>query len=133
MNAVYENPHFENRTGKRTALFNIPDKRYDLNKIILLRFLFEEAIFSFFNRGNTVAGYIASSNYAGYLLGILAGAIPLKKYRVILLKISLIISILTTALMGLTYSHFLWYVLRFLSGVSSAKLKQRQNTHLAIK
>jgi predicted MFS family arabinose efflux permease len=70
---------------------------------------------------NTVAGYIASSNYAGYLLGaILAGAIPLKKYRVIILKISLIISILTTAIMGLTYSHFLWYVLRFLSGVSSA-------------
>ncbi|CRK84691.1 YbfB/YjiJ family MFS transporter [Neobacillus massiliamazoniensis] len=70
---------------------------------------------------NTVAGYIASSNYAGYLLGaIIAGAIPLKKYRVISLRISLIISILTTALMGLTYSHFLWYVLRFLSGVSSA-------------
>lgn len=70
---------------------------------------------------NTVAGYIASSNYAGYLLGaILAGAVPLKKYRVIILKISLIISILTTAIMGLTYSHFLWYALRFLSGVSSA-------------
>ncbi|PFO02319.1 MFS transporter [Bacillus sp. AFS076308] len=70
---------------------------------------------------NTVAGYIAASNYAGYLLGaILAGAIPLKKYRVIILKISLIISILTTAIMGLTYSHSLWYVLRFLSGVSSA-------------
>ena len=70
---------------------------------------------------NTVAGYIASSNYAGYLLGaILAGAIPLKKYRVISLRISLIISILTTALMGLTYFHFFWYVLRFLSGVSSA-------------
>ncbi|MCM2534702.1 YbfB/YjiJ family MFS transporter [Neobacillus pocheonensis] len=70
---------------------------------------------------NTVAGYIASSNYAGYLLGaILAGAIPLKKYRVISLRISLMISILTTALMGLTYSNLLWYVLRFLSGVSSA-------------
>lgn len=70
---------------------------------------------------NTVAGYIASSNYAGYLLGaILAGAVPLKKYRVIILKISLIISILTTAIMGLTYSHSLWYALRFLSGVSSA-------------
>jgi predicted MFS family arabinose efflux permease len=70
---------------------------------------------------DTVAGYIASSNYAGYLLGaILAGAVPLKKYRVIILKISLIISILTTGIMGLTYSHFLWYVLRFLSGFSSA-------------
>jgi predicted MFS family arabinose efflux permease len=70
---------------------------------------------------NTTAGYIASSNYAGYLLGaILAGAIPFKKYRTNLLRVSLIISILTTALMGLTYSHLLWNVLRFLSGFASA-------------
>ncbi|MFJ8258358.1 YbfB/YjiJ family MFS transporter [Peribacillus asahii] len=70
---------------------------------------------------NTVAGYLASSNYAGYLLGaILAGAIPLKQYRTISLRISLIISIFTTALMGLTYSYLLWNVLRFLSGVASA-------------
>ncbi|MBT2632883.1 YbfB/YjiJ family MFS transporter [Bacillus sp. ISL-101] len=70
---------------------------------------------------NTTAGYIASSNYAGYLLGaILAGAIPFKKYRTNLLRVSLIISILTTALMGLTYSNLLWNVLRFLSGFASA-------------
>jgi predicted MFS family arabinose efflux permease len=70
---------------------------------------------------NTTAGYIASSNYAGYLLGaILAGAIPFKKYRINLLRVSLIISILTTALMGLTYSNLLWNVLRFLSGFASA-------------
>jgi predicted MFS family arabinose efflux permease len=70
---------------------------------------------------NAVAGYIASSNYAGYLLGaILAGAIPLKEYRTISLRISLIISILTTALMGLSRSDLFWYVLRFLSGFASA-------------
>jgi predicted MFS family arabinose efflux permease len=70
---------------------------------------------------NSIAGYIASSNYAGYLLGaILAAVIPLKGYRAISLRISLIISIITTALMGLTYSYLLWYVLRFISGVSSA-------------
>jgi MFS family permease len=70
---------------------------------------------------NTAAGYIATSNYAGYLLGtILAGAIPFKKYRTILLRISLIISILTTALMGLSYSNSLWNGLRFLSGFASA-------------
>jgi MFS family permease len=70
---------------------------------------------------NAVAGYIASSNYAGYLLGaILAGVIPLKGYRAVSLRISLIFSIITTALMGLTHSYLLWYVLRFLSGISSA-------------
>lgn len=70
---------------------------------------------------NTTAGYIASSNYAGYLLGaILAGAIPFKQYRTNLLRVSLIICILTTALMGLTYSNLLWNVLRFLSGFASA-------------
>jgi MFS family permease len=70
---------------------------------------------------NTAAGYIATSNYAGYLLGaILTGAIPFKKYRTILLRISLIISILTTALMGLSYSNSLWNGLRFLSGFASA-------------
>lgn len=70
---------------------------------------------------NSIAGYIASSNYAGYLIGaILAGVIPLKGYRVVSLRISLIISIITTALMGLTYSYLLWFVLRFISGVSSA-------------
>ncbi|PAK37116.1 YbfB/YjiJ family MFS transporter [Peribacillus simplex] len=70
---------------------------------------------------NTTAGYIASSNYAGYLLGaILAGATQFKKYRTNLLRVSLIISILTTALMGLTYSNLLWNLLRFLSGFASA-------------
>jgi predicted MFS family arabinose efflux permease len=70
---------------------------------------------------DAVAGYVASSNYAGYLLGaFFTGAIPLKEYRTISLRISLIISILTTALMGLTYSHLLWYVLRLLSGFASA-------------
>jgi predicted MFS family arabinose efflux permease len=70
---------------------------------------------------NTVAGYIASSNYAGYLLGaILAGVIPLKGYRVISLRTSLIISLITTGIMGLSYSYLFWYVLRFISGVSSA-------------
>lgn len=70
---------------------------------------------------NTVAGYLASSNYAGYLAGaIITGIIPLKKYRTVTLRMSLIVSILTTALMGLTNSIFLWYVIRFLSGVASA-------------
>ena len=70
---------------------------------------------------NAIAGYLATSNYAGYFLGaILAGIIPLKQHRTISLRVSLIISILSTALMGLSHSYLLWYVLRFLSGLASA-------------
>lgn len=70
---------------------------------------------------NTIAGYLATSNYAGYLIGaILTGTIPLKKHRGIALRISLFINILTTALMGFTSSILLWIFLRFLSGFSSA-------------
>ncbi|OMP67371.1 YbfB/YjiJ family MFS transporter [Domibacillus epiphyticus] len=70
---------------------------------------------------NAVAGYLATSNYGGYLIGaILAGVIPLKQHRTIVLRFSFIISILMTACMGLFHSYFLWYVLRFLSGLASA-------------
>jgi predicted MFS family arabinose efflux permease len=70
---------------------------------------------------NAVAGYLATSNYAGYLLGaVLAGVIPLKNHRAVSLRFSLIVSIITTACMGIFHSYFLWYVLRFLSGVASS-------------
>ena len=70
---------------------------------------------------DTAAGYIASSNYAGYLLGaVLAGVLPTKRYRTFLLRLHLIISILTTISMGFTHSLILWNVFRFLSGFASA-------------
>ncbi|MGM0876556.1 MAG: YbfB/YjiJ family MFS transporter [Bacillota bacterium] len=70
---------------------------------------------------DAIAGYLATSNYVGYLLGaILAGVIPLRQHRTLCLRLSLIISILTTACMGLSHSYLLWYVLRFLSGFASA-------------
>lgn len=70
---------------------------------------------------NEVAGYLATSNYAGYLLGaMLTGIIPLHRHRTMVLRLSLIGSILTTAYMGLGDSYLLWYVLRFLSGIASA-------------
>ncbi|MFC0275023.1 YbfB/YjiJ family MFS transporter [Metabacillus herbersteinensis] len=70
---------------------------------------------------DAIAGYLATSNYAGYLLGaILVGVIPLRQHRTLSLRLSLTISILTTACMGLSHSYLIWYVLRFLSGIASA-------------
>ncbi|MGG3449586.1 YbfB/YjiJ family MFS transporter [Domibacillus aminovorans] len=70
---------------------------------------------------DVVAGYLASSNYAGYFLGaILAGVLPLKKHKTFYLRISLMVSVLTTLGMGLSHSYLLMLVIRFISGISSA-------------
>ncbi|RAS71551.1 YbfB/YjiJ family MFS transporter [Priestia endophytica] len=70
---------------------------------------------------NGVAGYLATSNYAGYLVGaVLAGIFPLKQRRKAFLRLSLILSVITTAGMGLIQSYLIWYVFRFVSGFSSA-------------
>lgn len=64
---------------------------------------------------NIVSGYIASINYAEYLLGyILTGN------RIIFLKINIVISILTTAFMGVSDFYLLWFLIRFIAGISSA-------------
>ncbi|MGB2994415.1 MAG: YbfB/YjiJ family MFS transporter [Paenisporosarcina sp.] len=82
----------------------------------ILPFMQQETGFS-----TRFAGFLASSNYAGYLVGaLIASIVPLKKNRAILLRISIIISILSTLLMGLTYSHESWMLWRFLSGIASA-------------
>lgn len=70
---------------------------------------------------DAVAGYLASSNYAGYFFGaIIAGVLPLKKHRTFYLRSSLVVSIITTYMMGLTHSYTLMLIIRFISGVSSA-------------
>ncbi|MGG3573549.1 YbfB/YjiJ family MFS transporter [Bacillus gobiensis] len=70
---------------------------------------------------NGVAGYLATSNYAGYLVGaILTGIFPLKQRRKAFLRLSIILSVITTAGMGLFQSYSIWYVFRFVSGFSSA-------------
>ncbi|MBC2581701.1 YbfB/YjiJ family MFS transporter [Clostridium sp. DJ247] len=75
---------------------------------------------------NAVAGYLASSNYAGYLLGsMLTGVIPMKYRRITFLRLSLVISILTTAFMGLFHSYLLWFIFRFFSGRSSNRSTNR--------
>ncbi|MFT9820945.1 YbfB/YjiJ family MFS transporter [Lysinibacillus sp. NPDC056185] len=67
------------------------------------------------------AGFLATSNYLGYLVGALvAGRLEIGDKRIPFLQISLIISILTTAMMGFTDAIIAWYVFRFISGVMSA-------------
>ena len=70
---------------------------------------------------DAAAGYLASSNYAGYFLGaVLAGVLPLKKHKTFYLRAGLMVSILTTWGMGLSHSYLLMLVIRFISGISSA-------------
>ncbi|MET0786597.1 MAG: YbfB/YjiJ family MFS transporter [Paenisporosarcina sp.] len=82
----------------------------------ILPFMQKEAGFT-----TQFAGFLASSNYAGYLIGaIIASLVPLKRNRAIFLRFSIILSILFTLLMGLTYSHASWMIWRFLAGIMSA-------------
>ncbi|KEF36938.1 MULTISPECIES: YbfB/YjiJ family MFS transporter [Bacillaceae] len=70
---------------------------------------------------DSVAGYLASSNYAGYFVGaILTGVLPLKKHKTFYLRVSLVASIITTCMMGLTQAYILMLIIRFISGVASA-------------
>lgn len=82
----------------------------------ILPFMQQETGFS-----TRFAGYLASSNYAGYLVGaVIASIVPLKSHRAVFLRITIITSILLTLVMGLTYSHTVWMIWRFLSGITSA-------------
>lgn len=70
---------------------------------------------------DALAGYLASSNYAGYFVGaIFAGILPLKKHKTFYLRVSLVVSIFTTCMMGLSHSYMFMLIVRFISGVASA-------------
>lgn len=67
------------------------------------------------------AGYLAASNFMGYLIGaVIAGILPLQNRRVLYLKISLLASMITTLMMGLVHSSFFMLVIRLISGIASA-------------
>jgi predicted MFS family arabinose efflux permease len=71
--------------------------------------------------GNEMAGLIASSNYLGYFLGALATTlIPAHLDRRLLLRISLVASVLSTGAMAWSEATTVWLALRFVSGVASA-------------
>ena len=66
-------------------------------------------------------GWLATINYAGYLAGaLLSMSIRDLQVKDRLYRLGLIMAIATTAAMGLTDNIWLWAILRFLSGLSSA-------------
>lgn len=69
----------------------------------------------------TFAGYLAGSNFLGYLIGaILVTLLPLQQHRVLYFRIGLIVSVITTFMMGLTHSFILLMLIRLFAGISSA-------------
>lgn len=71
--------------------------------------------------GNDVAGGLATVNYAGYLLGALLCMLPaVSTRRVRLFGSSLVLSVVTTAAMGISDVVAIWWGVRFLSGLASA-------------
>ncbi len=72
---------------------------------------------------NVVAGWLASLNYLGYLAGAILCSFAPQLIRIRSVAIgSLLLSITTTAAMGLTESVFWWGGLRLVGGVVSALL-----------
>jgi predicted MFS family arabinose efflux permease len=68
-----------------------------------------------------LAGPLASVNFAGYLAGALAAALPLfGRARARWLWAALAASALTTAAAGMTRDYGLWLAIRFSSGLASA-------------
>ena len=65
------------------------------------------------------AGFLATINYLGYLIGAIIPMYFIFKSKAIDLKIYLIINIMATILMGVTESYSLWAILRLVSGITS--------------
>lgn len=70
---------------------------------------------------NTTAGYLASSNYLGYLLGAFAvGALSwIQKHRTLTYRLSLILCIAMTGAMSISSNDWIWSADRFISGTAS--------------
>ncbi len=72
---------------------------------------------------NSLAGWLASLNYVGYLAGALLCAVRPRLLQRKCVNVSALVgSIATTLLMGLTVSPFWWGILRLFGGVASALL-----------
>lgn len=70
---------------------------------------------------NASGGWIATLNYLGYMCGaLLAASINSLRLKDSLYRIGLIVAVLTTAGMGLAENIWLWAIMRFFAGLSSA-------------
>ena len=66
-------------------------------------------------------GWLATWNYIGYILGaIVASFVSNLKTKDALYRIGLLMAVITTIGMGLTENVYLWILLRFVAGLSSA-------------
>jgi MFS family permease len=70
--------------------------------------------------GADVSGYIASANYAGYLIGAFLVALLPQRLALLTLRLCLVASIATTAGMALSSSLWWWALLRGVAGLVSA-------------
>lgn len=69
----------------------------------------------------SVIGLLATVNYAGYLTGaLLITRISDLDLKVKLYQLGLIVAVISTVLMGYTTDIWLWYLLRFVSGLSTS-------------
>lgn len=71
--------------------------------------------------GDLEGGWLATINYAGYMAGaLLAASLSDLRVKDLLYRIGLVLAVSTTLAMAVTENFWLWAVLRFLSGLSSA-------------
>lgn len=71
--------------------------------------------------GVAEGGWLASANYFGYLCGaLLASVIGDLRVKDTLYRLSLVLAVLTTLLMGLAADGWLWGISRFIAGLSTA-------------
>ncbi|KQV81960.1 YbfB/YjiJ family MFS transporter [Rhizobium sp. Root1220] len=68
----------------------------------------------------SLAGGLATANYAGYLAGALAAMLAPRRWdHTTIIRLTLVFTVLLTALMAAPFGH-VWVLLRFLAGVVSA-------------
>lgn len=71
--------------------------------------------------GDDGAGFLAAFNYAGYLCGaLIASRLRTPGIKLKLFRIGIVLAVVTTLAMGLTDNLYIWVVVRFIAGLTSA-------------